>query len=58
LIDQGTIMSTTYEWLAQFAQSAGTVYCFLFFLATLVYALWPKNGAQFNEAARTPLRED
>ena len=26
-------MSTTYEWLAQFAQSAGTVYFFLFFLA-------------------------
>jgi len=51
-------MASTYEWLAQFAQSAGTVYCFLFFLATLVYALWPKNGAQFNEAARMPLRED
>ena len=51
-------MSTTYEWLAQFAQSGGTVYFFLFFLATLVYALWPKNSAQFNEAARMPLRED
>ena len=37
-------MSTTYEWLAQFAQSAGTVYCFLFFLAMLVYALWPGTG--------------
>ena len=51
-------MATTYEWLAQFAQSAGTIYCFLFFLATLAYALSPKNRAQFDEAARMPLRED
>ena len=51
-------MSTTYEWLAQFAQSAGTVYFSLFFVATLVYALWPKNSARFNDAARMPLRED
>ncbi len=51
-------MSTTYEWLSQFAQSAGTLYCFVFFLATLVYALWPKNRATFHDAARMPLRED
>jgi cytochrome c oxidase cbb3-type subunit 4 len=51
-------MSSTYEFLAKFAQSAGTIYCFLFFLATLVYALWPKNRATFNDAARMPLRED
>jgi cytochrome c oxidase cbb3-type subunit 4 len=51
-------MASTYEWLAGFAQSAGTLYCFVFFLATLVYALWPKNGAQFRNAARMPLRED
>ena len=51
-------MASTYEWLAEFAQSAGTVYCFLFFVATLAYALWPKNRAQFDEAARMPLRED
>jgi cytochrome c oxidase cbb3-type subunit 4 len=51
-------MATTYEWLAQFAQSAGTIYCFLFSLATLVYALWPKNSARFQDAARMPLRED
>jgi len=24
----------------------------------LVYALWPANGEAFDEAARTPLRED
>ena len=51
-------MSTTYERLAEFAQSAGTIYCFLFFLATLVYALWPRNGSRFHDAARAPLRED
>jgi cytochrome c oxidase cbb3-type subunit IV len=51
-------MTTTYEWLAQFAQSAGTVYFFIFFLATLVYALWPRNRARFEDAARMPLRED
>ena len=51
-------MASTYEWLTEFAQSAGTVYCFLFFLATLVYALWPKNGSLFRSAARMPLRED
>jgi cytochrome c oxidase cbb3-type subunit 4 len=51
-------MPTTYEFLAQFAQTAGTVYVFLFFLAALVYALWPKNRARFEEAARMPLRED
>ena len=51
-------MSNTYEWLSQFAQSAGTLYCFLFFVATLVYALWPKNSAEFKDAARMPLRED
>jgi cytochrome c oxidase cbb3-type subunit 4 len=51
-------MSTTYEWLAQFAQTGGALYCFLLFLAALVYALWPSNRERFEEAARMPLRED
>ena len=51
-------MATTYQWLAQFAQSAGTLYCLLLFLAAVAYALWPANRAQFDEAARMPLRED
>jgi cytochrome c oxidase cbb3-type subunit IV len=51
-------MSSTYVMLAEFAQSGGTVYCFLLFLAALVYALWPANRARFQEAARMPLRED
>ena len=28
------------------------------FLAIVSYALWPRNKAAFDEAARTPLRED
>ena len=51
-------MTTTYEMLAQFAQSAGTLYCFALFVGVLVYALWPSNKDRFAEAARMPLRED
>ena len=51
-------MSTTYELLARFAQSAGTLYFFLLFLAILSYAFWPANKERFDEAARMPLRED
>ena len=51
-------MSTTYEMLARFAQSAGTAYFFLLFLAMLAYAFWPANKERFDDAARTPLRED
>jgi cytochrome c oxidase cbb3-type subunit 4 len=28
------------------------------FLAIVIYALWPRNKAAFDEAARLPLRED
>lgn len=28
------------------------------FLAIMTYALWPRNKAAFDEAARMPLRED
>ena len=48
-------MTTTYESLAEFAQSAGTVYFFLFFIGTLVYAFWPKNRARFLGASRPPI---
>lgn len=43
---------------AQFAQSWGLVYFVAVFLAVLVYALWPSKQAQFDEAARIPLKED
>jgi cytochrome c oxidase cbb3-type subunit IV len=51
-------MSATYEWLPDLAQSAGMLGSFLFFVATLVYALWPKNRERFDDAASIPLRED
>jgi cytochrome c oxidase cbb3-type subunit 4 len=51
-------MASTYEMLSSFARSAGTVYCFVFFLGVLVYALWPAKGEAFNQAASIPLRED
>jgi cytochrome c oxidase cbb3-type subunit IV len=51
-------MSTTYEMLARFAQSAGTIYFFLLFVAVLAYALWPANRKRFDDAAHIPLRED
>ena len=51
-------MATTYEMLAYLAQSAGTIYFLLLFLAMLVYALWPANQKRFDDASRIPLRED
>jgi cytochrome c oxidase cbb3-type subunit 4 len=51
-------MDSTYEMLASFARSAGTLYCFAFFLGVLVYALWPANGEAFSQAAQAPLQED
>lgn len=30
----------------------------LLFLAVILYALWPRNRAAFDEAAKMPLRED
>ena len=51
-------MTTTYEWLARFAQSAGVLYFIAMFLAVLAYALWSGNKEKFERAARAPLRED
>ena len=28
------------------------------FVAIVIYALWPRNKATFDEAARSPLREE
>jgi cytochrome c oxidase cbb3-type subunit 4 len=51
-------MNQTYLALAQFAQTWGLAYFVGVFLVVLVYALWPSRQAQFDEAARMPLRED
>jgi cytochrome c oxidase cbb3-type subunit 4 len=51
-------VTTTYEALAEFAQTWGLLYFLIVFMATLVYALWPSLKGQFDESARLPLRED
>ena len=51
-------MNPTYRALAEFAQTWGLVYFVAVFLVVLAYALWPARQAQFDEAARMPLRED
>ena len=51
-------MNETYRALAEFAQTWGLAYFVTVFLLVLAYALWPSRQAQFDEAARTPLRED
>ena len=51
-------MNQTYRALAEFAQTWGLAYFVVLFLVVLIYALWPSRRAQFDEAARMPLRED
>jgi cytochrome c oxidase cbb3-type subunit IV len=51
-------MSLTYESVAAFAQTGGLAYFVALFLGAALYALWPRNGARFSEAARLPLNED
>lgn len=47
-----------YETAAGFAQTWGLVYFVAIFLVVLVYALWPRNGRKFRDAAQIPLKED
>ena len=35
-----------------------TLAFFVLFFAVLAYALWPRNRAKFDAAAKMPLRED
>ena len=51
-------MNLTYQALAEFAQTWGLVYFVAVFVAVVVYALWPSRKQRFEDAARTPLRED
>ena len=51
-------MDPTYKAVAEFAQTWGLVYFAIIFSMVLAYALWPSRKAQFDEAARIPLRED
>jgi cytochrome c oxidase cbb3-type subunit 4 len=51
-------MSSSYRFLAEFAQTWGLVYFVATFLAVVAYAFWPSRKAHFDDAARMPLRED
>jgi cytochrome c oxidase cbb3-type subunit 4 len=51
-------MDSTYKALAEFAQTWGLVLFVIAFAAVVAYALWPSNKKKFDDAARTPLRED
>lgn len=48
----------TYTELAAFAKTWGLLYFFAIFIGVLIYALWPKNQATFDRAARLPLEEE
>ena len=48
----------TYEMAARFAQQGGSIYFSVLFLGALIYALWPRNRSNFDEAARLPLHDE
>lgn len=43
---------------SEFVTSFWTPLFVAIFLAIVTYALWPRNKAAFDEAARMPLREE
>jgi cytochrome c oxidase cbb3-type subunit 4 len=47
----------SYEDWSHFAQDWGTVYFVVIFGVALAYALWPRNGKDFERAARLPITE-
>ena len=46
-----------YEDVLAFAQSWGAVYFIIMFAVAFGYALWPRNKAGFQRAARIPLED-
>jgi cytochrome c oxidase cbb3-type subunit 4 len=53
-----TIINPTYQALAEFAQTWGLLLFVIAFAICVAYALWLSNKKKFDDAARTPLRED
>jgi len=53
-----TIVSSSYDFFAHFAQTWGLIYFVVIFILVLAYALWPSRQKQFDESAQIPLRED
>jgi len=48
----------SYDVLAHFIKMGGTVFFIGFFVLAIIYALWPKNKARFDQAAQIPLSDD
>ncbi len=48
----------TYEDVSRFAQQGGSIYFTALFVVAVIYALWPRNRAAFDKAARMPLDEE
>lgn len=48
----------THADVSAFAQTWGLVFLVAMFTVAVVYALWPKNKAKFDRAARLPLGDD
>ncbi|PHS23747.1 MAG: CcoQ/FixQ family Cbb3-type cytochrome c oxidase assembly chaperone [Robiginitomaculum sp.] len=46
-----------YDDVAKFAQTWGLVYFAVLFALVLLYALWPGNQKNFDEAANIPLND-
>lgn len=47
-----------FESITHLSQVFSLGYFVLLFVLALAYALWPRNGETFNEAARLPLEDD
>ena len=47
-----------YSTMVEMSRTLGLVSMCAVFAGVLVYALWPKNRAKFEHAARIPIEED
>ena len=53
-----SVILTVQNLASQLVSTLWTPIFVAIFLAIVAYALWPRNKAKFDEAARMPLREE
>ena len=53
-----SVILTVQNFASQLVSTLWTPISVAIFLAVVAYALWPRNKAAFDEAARMPLREE
>ena len=53
-----SVILTVQNFASQLVSTLWTPVFVAIFLAIVTYALWPRNKAAFDEAARMPLREE